>query len=562
MKQTKINKIFYIVLVLAITFSVECCFGAKSERVAIIPFTMNSSQDLSFLQNGIFDMLSSRLTDEDKVSVLTRDEIDNVLEKASQSVSAQGKLDRTKARIIGANLGVEYVLFGSLTIIGDNVSLDAQMVDVAGDKPDVTFSKQAEKLGGVIPLVNIFANDVNKQIFNRDVGQEREQRRQQYAREQGGGQYPADRGGYYDDGMQGQQGEGYYASPLSRFRSLMSVKGSINGISIGDVNGDKKNEVVVVHGNIVEIFAYNSDGGLTPVNQLKYSSLLDIISLDVADINNNGIAEIFVTRNKPDEQRIESHVVEFDGKQYKKGKKTYPWYFKVVRNPGEKGTLYAQKNLSKKGPYASKDVFKVNWIDKRYVRGERLRVPKGFSILSMQVDYTSENSIAKYIFTDDRGRLNIFDESGTTQWLSEGDYGGSMLFYALPKLASDGGAIKGVYFQPKNILFDIDKDGQNDLIAISNTESSDYLFDYYRSFKKGSLELLELNEMGAMAKNAPKKIPGQITSIEVGDFDNDSKMELLVGFVKKKSGMSMSKTQSLLILYEFKEIKKKRSSEQ
>ncbi len=192
MKKTKSNKILYFAVALTVSFILfgQCCFGAKSEKVAIIPFTMNSSQDLSFLQNGIFDMLSSRLSDGEKVTVLTRDEIDKVLEQAKKSVSAKGTLDRAKARIIGANLGVEYVLFGSLTIIGDSVSLDAQMIDVAGDKPDVTFSNQAEKLGGVIPLVNLFANDVNFKIFNRDIGREREQRQQQYAQQQPSGQYP------------------------------------------------------------------------------------------------------------------------------------------------------------------------------------------------------------------------------------------------------------------------------------------------------------------------------------------------------------------------------------
>mgnify|MGYP001765024702 CR=1 FL=1 len=56
------------------------CGDAKT--VAVCPFEMNSSQDLGFLQNGLFSMLSSRLSDAGKVDVLDRETVDKALAKA------------------------------------------------------------------------------------------------------------------------------------------------------------------------------------------------------------------------------------------------------------------------------------------------------------------------------------------------------------------------------------------------------------------------------------------------------------------------------------------------
>jgi len=47
-------------------------FAGEPERVAIIPFKMNAQNDLTFLQNGIYDMLASRLFRADRVQVVGR----------------------------------------------------------------------------------------------------------------------------------------------------------------------------------------------------------------------------------------------------------------------------------------------------------------------------------------------------------------------------------------------------------------------------------------------------------------------------------------------------------
>jgi len=114
-----------LMLLVMILGGSQSAFGKEVNRVAIVPFKVNAEKDLSFLRDGIVDMLTSRLSVEDKVVVLCREEIAKVLKTVSPPIN------ESKARDIGSRLGVNYVLFGSLTVFGESVSMDAKMVDVS-----------------------------------------------------------------------------------------------------------------------------------------------------------------------------------------------------------------------------------------------------------------------------------------------------------------------------------------------------------------------------------------------------------------------------------------------
>jgi len=135
--------------------------AAEPKRVVIVPFKINAEKDLTFLEEGIADMLESRLSWDDKVTVISREETKRVLE------SVEGPLNETKAREIGAKLDADHVLFGSLTIFGNSMSIDAKLIDVSGNRPPLTFFSQSQGMDEVIPKINLFATDINERVFGR-----------------------------------------------------------------------------------------------------------------------------------------------------------------------------------------------------------------------------------------------------------------------------------------------------------------------------------------------------------------------------------------------------------
>jgi hypothetical protein len=46
------------------------------------------------------------------------------------------------------------VLYGSLTVFGDSVSIDAKMVNVTGNDEPFVFFTQTQGMGMVIPQIN------------------------------------------------------------------------------------------------------------------------------------------------------------------------------------------------------------------------------------------------------------------------------------------------------------------------------------------------------------------------------------------------------------------------
>ena len=97
---------------------------AAPVRVAILPFAIHAEKDLSFLQGGIIEMLGSRISYKDQVEVIGKDETRSVLK------SIEGLEGKSRALGVGGKLNADYVLFGSITMLGESVSIDAKMVDV------------------------------------------------------------------------------------------------------------------------------------------------------------------------------------------------------------------------------------------------------------------------------------------------------------------------------------------------------------------------------------------------------------------------------------------------
>ena len=151
-----------VLSVLLIALSTSVFAAAKTATVAIVPFKVNAEKDVSFLRDGVYDMLSTRLTKEGEVEVLNRQTVEKALPASA------GPLTEAAGRELGRKLAADFVLFGSLTVLGNSISLDAKMVDVAGAKPTMSFFEQSEDAGGIISRINAMAAAVNEKMFGLD----------------------------------------------------------------------------------------------------------------------------------------------------------------------------------------------------------------------------------------------------------------------------------------------------------------------------------------------------------------------------------------------------------
>ncbi|MFH1155909.1 MAG: VCBS repeat-containing protein [Pseudomonadota bacterium] len=516
--------------------------GGDSEKVAIIPFSMNSQQDLSFLQNGILDMLSSRITQADRVEVLNPDMVSSVLNKAKKSFSAAGALDETKARIIGANLKADYVLFGSFTLLGDNSSLDASMVNVTGVKPTVTFSRQGTGLGSVIPQVNEFATEINARVFGRNQytapATTAAQEPSRSPMQEVGGERSERVPGSAFISLKKEQG-------TKSFTRLADVNGTLNCLAAGDVDNDGIVEVVGATDTDILIFKW-SDGRLTMTKNLSMGSAKRIVGIDVGDINGNGVPEIFVSALSILRTVVESSVFEFSGSSYSEVVRNGSYYFRIITGPnGAMRLLGQEQGLS---PYAG-DIFEMAWKNNNYVPGQALPMPRGASIMGMAAGDLLGNGQSDYVFLNESGSLVMSGTSGKTQWKSSDRFGGGQLYFHQPSKDSDASGGLRTYFQSRLLVQNVTGDNQPEVISINNHEIAGGLLLQFRHYEKGNMEILSWDGLGLSPVLRTAQVTGQIGDFAVADINNDGKKELIVSVITKGKGLTWTTPESSIIRY-------------
>jgi TolB-like protein len=532
------------ILVLSIFTLITATPGLCSQpkKVAVIPFSIESPQDLGFLQNGLFNMLFSRLSDPGKVDVLDRETVEKALAKAREFGEIKGSLTESKARILGADMGVDYILFGSLTHFGESVSLDARMVDMTGEKPTLTFFKQSNQMGDVIPMVNTFSGDVNLKVFNRSIANELYAGPKSGSPSQGVSPYADGRieqnnGGFVNLQQTGQKG----------FQTYLKFKGQINAMAVGDLDKDGVIQVVTATDDQVLVHKF-SGSRLLVEKKLEFSSTHRIISLDIADINQNGFPEIFVTSLDIHKQGLKSFVLEYNGSTYTTLTDDESYYFRVAEAQNKSKILLGQKFSVH--PFKGK-IYTMKAAGKGYVRDEKLRMPRSASVLSLAKGPVTAKDASEYVLINEHGRLILAMDNGKIDWEGNKKFGGTAHYFLLPRNDTDASYQERVYFNPRILFFDVGDDGAKEIFVVRNEELGGGAFGRYKRFTKGSLEILSWNGMALAPVAKTRSVQGWISDFAIADMDGDGRVELLVSVVaKSKFALGKKGLSSNIISYE------------
>ena len=543
-------------LVLALLVLLPAASRAEVRRVLIIPFEMHSEKDLSFLRKGITAMLSSRLTDMGNVVVIDQTAAADIIRDLSTP------LTREAAAAAGRKAGADYVAYGSLTVFGDSISTDARFVEAETSTGLVTFNETGQSQGDVIGHINRFAAEVNTRVFGRtaegavsaapspaavpDNPPDPDQANPEKKIWSGGG------GGMRLRATNPDTDEADAKLWRSR-RFPMNVE----GLGLGDVDGDGDIEVVFVSEHQAAIYRFKDETFLK-VAEIELTPRLVCLGVDVADINGNGRAEIFIIA-RSENYYSHSYVLEWDGAAFQTVYDAPYWYFRVGWNPRtNKRTLYGQKGGARnvvEGP-----VYALAWVNGSYEPQDKILMPDGASVFGFAHGDLTGDGVANTMAFIKGDLLQLASIGRRDEWTSADSYGGKYTWLITPEEFKKGQRLNAthvdplpdkLFFVPQRILLtDFDRDGRNEVLVVKNEDSTRGIMSRIRSYREGRFENLAWDNVGMRAVWRTRKFSGYISDYNLGDFDNDGQDEMVFAVVKKIGDSMTGEAKSYLVSWD------------
>jgi outer membrane protein insertion porin family len=149
-----------LIVVAILYFLPNTARSLETVRVVVLPFEIHAVKDLSYMQTEISGMIKRDLK-QDGATILEPEIISDLAwEKVAETVEG--------IRNFGVKSGADYVIWGSLTCIGQKFSLDAKMIKSFGEGSVGVFVKEGRGIENVLGIVKQLVRDISMKLFKRE----------------------------------------------------------------------------------------------------------------------------------------------------------------------------------------------------------------------------------------------------------------------------------------------------------------------------------------------------------------------------------------------------------
>lgn len=491
-------------------------------KVAILPVTINSPENLDYMKAGLLDMLSSRIELEGRIAVVEKGQVRKALSQIS------GEIDTEQAKKIGEILGVDYVVFGSLTKLGDSASLDLKLLKIKEEKPASPVYVQAKKMEEIVARVDELALNINEKILGYPLRTMPAEKPAPKEKELAAIPIPAPAPKPQVPVRSTAGGE---------FWQSQSFPFQIKGIAVDDFDGDGRNEVALIDERNLYIYRWET-GEFKLLWKFNGRMADRYLAVDAGDIDKDGKAEIFVTNIQSD--RLASFAVAFKDGAYRKVASELDWFLRVMEW-GEKGKILLGQGKGQQAAWEG-PIYELGWKGKEIKEIGRAQVPNGVPIYSF-APFIHDNKV-DFIFIDADFKMKIMNAQGKVIWRSREIYGSENLIQ-VKSLATGTGPDKGDEFAFVNVRL-ISRG--NEIIVIRNISPIGDFFKRQKYFNKGEVQSLIWTGAMFMENWKSREISGYLADFQIQDLDGDRKKELIVAVnLPRESILSLEKNSVLLL---------------
>jgi TolB-like protein len=562
------NSLKWLFCFMCIVFVAPSLWAKEKSSVAVLPFSVHSAENIDYVRRGIGNMLSSRISVSEKIEVISPDTLLIALKE-------MGGKELTLADInsLGKKLNADFVVWGSITKIGNSLSIDGKLVDISTNKAAVAFVTQIQNMDEVIPKINDFAQKIEAHIVGAPspIAGTLPAQKEIAASPQPSTQTVRET--EIISGMKSSKKGTFTASinpdfinatqPLDSksFWKSQQFPNEFKGMDIGDVNGDGLNETVIIDSHTIFIYQ-KKDGEFKMIQQITGKSYENYISLDVADINGNGIKEIIVSNYS--NGIVDSFIVEFRNGKFVTIASNLRWFMRVIDNASGIPLLLGQRRGVDKA--FDTPIHEIRWQGGEYREGQKMQIPQGLCVYGLTLDKLGSSGTEKVIVLNQDDYLNIYEQTdkplsrvaifgGSKEllWKSEDVFGGSNTYIESSnegRKETTGNETLPVYINLRIVTYDTNKDGKREIIIVKNISTAARTFARLKLFSAAEVYNLEWDGLGMVENWRTKKISGYVADYQFKDIDNDGENEVVLALVLATGGST--KGRSVIVSYSLK----------
>lgn len=451
------------------------------------------------------------------------------LRQALQSLLAS-RLSGDSVRLVGANDAPELTVIGTYITFGKVFSLDARIVSNSGKLVGKAF-EQGESADDVIPAVGRLADKLNGEIAKVTGVTPGAADASRTAAPKGGQPAPpmsvTPSHGAVDPQKAGSEGDIIRPEGLAKAGESGMIGQRLEGVIIGiaPLKGGAKGRRELVVALEKELRLYGQDSGLQLLGVEKsFHGNEKIIAVDVADLDGDGVEELYVTMLQGD--ALASRVFTIEKGKFRLIASDLPYFFRGMAAGDGERRIYAQQMGLGEDFYG--EIYELVKKGTGFETANPAKLPRFGNIYNVN-RLKLKDGRTLFVALHPDGYLTVYDEKGENIWKGSDKFGGSEAYFTredAQNMRITGSRDRKVFLEQR---LTVTRDGH---IVVPKNEGTFVIGDS-RSFNKNSMYAFAWN--GAVLEELWRTKQSQ-NYLSDYLYDEDRK-ELVIVEVVKKAGI-------------------------
>ena len=489
------------------------------ERVALLPWKVNAAGDMEYVRAAMPEMLATRLGSGTS-EIISPDAVSRAIEEKKAGFNDASALEA------GKTLKADYVLYGSLTIFGNAVSMDAKLVNI-NTGASTPFASKGTGIESIIGLVDRLSSDVNSFLNPKPAEKSVMQETPKATSPSVPVIAPVATAPVPEAGLIVKADKSKEQPVLWRGRD---IEGMFVAMTAADLDKDGVKELFLISGNGLTIARYNAQG-MEVLKEIKDGRAQNVAITSI-DSDRDGAPEVYVSRVSGGNPA--SAMVEYKNGAYVMTASGLGWMLRAVSLDGKEPVLLGQKLRSSDGFYGGLKKLRKDKDGLKDDGAFGVELPRGVNIYNFEAFSLTASVAPDLVTLDSRQYLTLYnDKKDGKGWVrgykSAEYYGGTLNLLKLSEAGATGKEPELVPVEGRFFQADMDKDGKRELIIKKNTPGGlGRSADLPSSFKTGEIISLSWDEKGETTFEnwRTKPVEGYVADFFIDDLDNDGSQEV------------------------------------